>query len=263
MDTLSSNERDNYTVLSQFYDLEFEPFDADLHMYQQFAKRARGPILELGCGTGRVLPSLLEAGYPVSGVDTSEHMLEAARQRVGDEVELVNRDMRNLNRSPELNNAPFRFALSAINTFLHLPDVQSQLYALESIREVVQPGGILLLDVFLPDPAYLLSLDGRVQHDFQSLLPSGDRLDKWSSRTHDIAAQIIETTVFFDITTPDGELTRLIDSYTTRYIHVYELEHLLHRTGWELVSLYGGYDLEPFDSDAERIIALAARSDGD
>lgn len=246
-----------YAILSQFYDLEYSVFDADLEMYRQFAERARGPILELGCGTGRVLEALVEIDQPITGIDYSESMLDIARERLPDRVDIVAQDMRFLDGDTPLPNAPFSFVLSAINTFLHLSDVQSQLATLRGVKSVTAPGGTMLLDVFVPDPAYLVSMNGSVNLEFHHQFPDGKRLDKWVARTHDLAGQLIETTVYFDITSEDGSVQRLVDHYNTRYIHLYELEHLLNRAGWDLVSLYGGYELEAFDSDAERIIALA------
>lgn len=262
MNMTATTSQSDYAILSQFYDLEYSVFDADLEMYRQFAERARGPILELGCGTGRVLEALTEIDQPITGIDHSESMLEIARQRLSDKVDIVARDMRFIDDETPLPNAPFSFVLSAINTFLHLSDVQSQLATLRGVRSVTAPGGILLLDIFVPDPAYLASMNGAVHLEFHHQFPEGERLDKWVARTHDLASQLIETTVYFDITSGDGSIRRLVDHYNTRYIHLYELEHLLNRAGWDLVSLYGGYDLEPFDSDAERIVALATPQQG-
>lgn len=247
----------DYAILSQFYDLEYSIFDADLEMYRQFAERARGPILELGCGTGRVLEALADLEHPITGIDTSPAMLEICRTRVDDRIVLVERDMREVAAEPSLPNGPFAFVLSAINTFLHLNDVQSQLATLRGLREVMLPGGIMLLDLMVPDPRYLGSLDGQLSLEFQHHYDDGSQLDKWVARTHDLASQLIVTTVYFDITSSNGTLTRHIDHYNTRYIHLYELEHLLARAGWDLVSLFGNYELEPFNSDSERIVALA------
>jgi SAM-dependent methyltransferase len=257
MDVMRTVSRNEYAVLSQFYDLEYSVFDADLEMYRQFAERARGPILELGCGTGRVLEALVELQHPIVGIDTSAAMLDIARSRLGDRVTLVERDMRASAEDPPLPDAPYSFVLSAINTFLHLTDVRSQIATLESVRQITAPGGIMLLDLFVPDPTYIATLDGRLTLEFQHEFESGDRLDKCVARTHDLAEQLILTTVYFDVTSRDGMVRRLVDHYATRYVHLYELEHLLSRTGWDLVSLFGGYDLEPFTSDSERILALA------
>ncbi|MEZ4572201.1 MAG: class I SAM-dependent methyltransferase [Thermomicrobiales bacterium] len=257
MNGIRDVEHNEYAVLSQFYDLEYSVFDADLDMYRQFAERARGPILELGCGTGRVLEAFDEISYPIVGIDNSKAMLDIASSRVTDDVTLVQRDMRDCSEEPALPHGPFNFVLSAINTFLHLPDVRSQIETLESVREVTVSGGIMLLDLFVPDPVYIGKLDGQLTLEYQHQFENGDRLDKWVARSHDLATQLIQTTVYFDVTRPDGSVRRLVDQYLTRYVHLYELEHLLSRTGWDLVSLFGNYDLEPFTSDSERILALA------
>lgn len=249
--------RDEYATFARFYDLEYDEIDADLDFYRMFAAQANGPILELGCGSGRVLAALEETGLPLTGIDTSNAMLEIARSRLSPDTHLIEADMRRISPSV-LPVAPVWMAFSAINTFLHLPAVEDQLTALMAIRSVLAEGGLLLLDLMLPDAAYIAGLDGRLAPEFSTLLPDGSRLDKWVSRTHDHATQTIDTLVYFDVCgADDGRVTRIVDRYLTRYIHRFELEHLLERTGFTLLSLYGSYDLEPFDSGAERMIALA------
>lgn len=262
MTDMTRNNRDTYDVLSRYYDLEFDAFDLDIDMYQQFATNAGGPVLELGCGSGRVLAALSEHELPLTGIDNSRSMLDIARTRLPRSIQIVECDMRQLDSNEHLPGRPFWFAFSAINTFLHLPDIESQMMTLDGLRKVVVSGGILMLDLFVPDPAYLLSLDGRLSHEFKTLLPDNTRIDKWAARTHDLASQTIDTTVFFDATSDTGQVTRFVDRYSTRYIHHFELEHLLARTGWDIVSIYGGYDLEPYDSESERLIVLATTSTG-
>jgi hypothetical protein len=120
----------------------------------------------------------------------------------------------------------------------------------------------LILDLFPPDPQFLTALDGRIIHEFSASLENGDRLDKWVARTHDFGTQTIEAQVWYDVTdAASAAVRRLSDQYLTRYIHRFELEHLLWRTGWRVVSLFGSYELDPFDSDSERMIVLATWGD--
>lgn len=251
---MNEYQQDMYAVLSRHYDLEFDGFDADLDMYLQFAESMDGPVLELGCGSGRVLRYLQQLDIPLTGVDTSPSMLAFASKRLDARVKLFQQDFRFLE---DLDDAPFALSFCSVNTFLHLPDVESQMLALNSVRKQTGSGGVLLLDILVPDPQYLNSLDGRLEREFDTSFDDGSRLDKWASRIHDLASQTIHTTVYYDVTWPDGSLQRSVGTYATRYIHHVELEHLLARTGWEIVSMFGGYDLEPFDSDSERIIVLA------
>jgi SAM-dependent methyltransferase len=70
-----------------WYDL----FDRDLPMLRRLASEAGGPILELACGTGRILFDLARAGHEVTGVDFSRHMLERGAEKLADEPEEVRR----------------------------------------------------------------------------------------------------------------------------------------------------------------------------
>jgi SAM-dependent methyltransferase len=249
---------DLYERFAAYYDLEYAAHTADLEFYEQFALQAGGPVLELGCGSGRVLRALVDTGLELTGIDTSPAMLAIAHQEIGKHARLVQCGMEEVEDCAELPANHFWMAFSAINTFLHLPDVESQLRTLNGLRRVVVQGGLLLLDVMVPEPHYLAGLDGRVVHELSVALPDGHRLDKWAVRTHDLATQTIDTTVFFDTTdAKSGVVSRVSDRYLTRYIHQFELEHLLERAGWRLISLYGSYDLSPYTSDSERMIALA------
>jgi SAM-dependent methyltransferase len=254
MGRMKEHEPDPYAVLSRFYDLEFDGFEADVDMYRQFARNMSGPVLELGCGSGRILQHLQSIDLPLVGVDTSNTMLEAARRRLGDNVDLIRLDMRALD---ELGSNRFSMVFCAINTFLHLPDTDSQLAALASIEQATQHDGVLLIDVFVPQPEFLIAQDRRLEIEFSTWLEDGSRLDKISSRSHDLASQTLYTTVYYDLTGDDGSVSRSVGTYATRYIHQFEMEHLLARTGWDIVSLYGGYDLHPFDSESERMIFVA------
>lgn len=249
---------DRYARFAAYYDLEYAAHTADLDFYREFAYQAGGPVLELGCGSGRVLAALEETGLELTGIDSSPSMLGIARRSLGDKAALIQCGMEDVASCGELHQDHYWMAFSAINTFLHLPDSAAQLAALNGLRKVVVQGGLLLLDLMTPEPHYLASLDARVVHELVATLPDGHRLDKWAVRSHDLATQTIDTTVFFDTTNAlTGVVTRVSDRYLTRYIHRFELEHVLERAGWRLISVYGSYDLSPYSSESERMIALA------
>ena len=67
---------------ARFYDADYRHYDDDLSAIAQLAEDAEGAILELGCGTGRVLLSLALLGHSVTGVDVSPGLLEVARTKL-------------------------------------------------------------------------------------------------------------------------------------------------------------------------------------
>jgi SAM-dependent methyltransferase len=253
---------DHYDVYARFYDLEFGDLTSDLLMVQQFAARCGSPILELACGTGRVLLPLAREGYQVTGIDVSPAMLEVARHKVeeedlADRVTLVEQDMRDL-------DLPGRFevAFVAVNSFMHLLNTGDQLAALARIRDHLNPGGLLLLDLFHPDLSRLLDFRGQVALDRVSVEPAtGHRLMRFSTQTVDLAQQTIHVTYMLDQVDSEGRIQRTLFPFSIRYLFRYELELLLRHAGFEIEAIYGSYDLDDFCSESEKMIAVARRPD--
>jgi ubiquinone/menaquinone biosynthesis C-methylase UbiE len=67
---------------AEIYDLAFSYMNAGIPFYVEEAIRAGGPVLELGCGTGRVTAAIAEAGVDIVGVEASAELLDAAIEKV-------------------------------------------------------------------------------------------------------------------------------------------------------------------------------------
>jgi SAM-dependent methyltransferase len=253
---------DRYDIYARFYDLDFGEADADLFMYQQFASRCGSPILELGCGTGRVLLPLARQGYQITGVDLSLPMLRVARSKVAaedlsEQVTLSQQDMREL----ELGDR-FNLAFAAINSFMHLLNTEDQLAALARIRHHLNPGGLLLLDLFNPDLNRLLEARGQVGLAKVMTDPdTGHRLMRFHSDKVDLGEQTIHVTFVMDELDSEGNLQRTLFPFSIRYLFRFELELLLRHAGFEIEAIYGSYDLDEFSGDSPKMIAVARRQD--
>ena len=149
-----------YDAWATVYDAVYAYVRDDLPYYVREARRAGGPVLELGCGTGRVAIALARAGIDVVGVDFSPRMLEAAGRNVDSvgalpgSVTLVEGDMRCL--EPERVAGPFRLVLIPFRGFLSLLTVPDQVSTLENVKRHLAPGGELVIDLFVPDPEMLV-----------------------------------------------------------------------------------------------------------
>ena len=231
-------------------------------MIEQYAARCGSPILELGCGSGRLLLPLARQGYDVTGVDVSRAMLDLARQKLAAEVPalrgrvtLVQQDMRWLALGRRFN-----LAFVAINSFMHLLTPGDQLAALGAIRNHLEPGGLLLLDLFNPDLGRLLNMHGQVFMEKVLDHPeTGRQVIKFRSERADLGQQIITVTFMVDELDAEGRPCRTLFPFRIRYLFRSELEHLLWRAGYALEAVYGSYELDEWNGESDKMITVARR----
>ncbi len=246
-----------YDPFAHYYDADFRDHNEDLSFYLALAQRTGGPLLELMCGTGRVLLPLAEAGYPITGVDSSPAMLTLTRQRLTeaaltDRATLLEGDV----RTCALPTDSFALAFVAINSFMHLETVRDQLACLHNARRALTKRGLLVLDLFNPDPNEMLCEDNRLVLDREYWL-DGRFVQKYVAIDSDIAAQLSRVTYLYDELNDQGQLTRRMMRFTMRWLYRFELEHLLVRAGFVLRNIYGSYDLDDYLSGSPRLIAVA------
>ncbi|ACL24799.1 class I SAM-dependent methyltransferase [Chloroflexus aggregans] len=247
-----------YDPFARYYDADFRHFHDDIPFYREWARRTGDPILELMCGTGRVLLPLAAAGYRLTGVDLSPAMLAIARERLAaegltDQVTLIEADVRQM----VLPENHFTLAFVAVNSFMHLTTIEDQLATLAAVRRTLTRKGILIIDLFNPDPLTITREDGRLQLE-RSYELDGCRVQKFVVIESDPAEQISHVTFIYDETAGDGVVTRRTMQFTMRWLYRFELEHLLARAGFTLRAVYGSYDLEPYTTASPRLIAVAA-----
>jgi SAM-dependent methyltransferase len=132
----------------ELYDILCQGLDYGIDFYVALAREARGPVLEIACGTVRVLVPMLQAGADVDGLDLFAPMLDTARRKaaaLGFSPSLHQGDMANF-------QMPRRYTLAMItfNAFCHMLTTEDQLRCLRCIREHLLPGGLLAFDGAFP-----------------------------------------------------------------------------------------------------------------
>ena len=243
----------------------------DIPFWESMAAEAgSGPLLELGCGTGRVLLPLARAGHEITGVDLATHMIAQCRMKlqaespeVRDRVRLVEADM-------TLCDLGRRFAqvYCAFGTFHHLRTVEQQLACLERCRSHLLPEGRLVLDLINPDPAPGdASTDAPADGDMSVGIVDWTydrRIRSWATVIDSHRSlQVNDCEVTYEITEADSSVRRVTETFPMRFVFRYELEHLLARSGFRLVALYGDYDRSAFADDSLGMIAIAEPSGGE
>ena len=140
----AASQQDLYEVFAEFYDFVVPYRERlDVSFFVELARECKGPVLELGCGTGRILIPVAREGIDITGLDASNAMLERCRRKLADEplevqshVTVRLGDMRRFEFGKEfaLITAPFR-------SFQHLLKVEDQLACLSCVRHHLAEGG--------------------------------------------------------------------------------------------------------------------------
>lgn len=258
---LGEPRRDPYATIAELYDLEHVEFDDDVEMYRQFAYATGAPILELACGSGRILAPIAADGHRVTGLDRSGPMLDRARLALSNlapipEYHLVEADMTAAATTP---GGPFGLVIVGLNSLLHAETSEEQRQILTAARLACDPRGQLIIDVLNPTPEHLQALSGTAL-DGQWELPDGSRVMKFSDRRLSSADQTITTSIWYDIVGSDGSVHRETTGFTLRYLHRSELLLMLELAGWVDFEIYGSYELDPVSDTSERLILTAQRT---
>jgi SAM-dependent methyltransferase len=256
----------DFPFVAEFYDhypLYRDRGDTDF--YKWAADKYGSPVLELGCGTGRVMLPVARAGHEIVGLDMSENMLDICAEKLNNEphevqskIELKRGDMRafDLGREFPLITTPFR-------CFQHLMTVEDQISCLKCVQHHLKQDGHLILELFNPSMKYLVD-DQRMEEmgdDPPFTMPDGRTvLRRWRNSARDFFSQTLDAEIIYYVTHPNGREERLVHSFQIRYLFRYEAEHLLERTGFEVEHLYADFDNSPFGSiDPGELIFIARR----
>jgi SAM-dependent methyltransferase len=248
-------------LIAKYYDLLYGSLDEDWSMWQTLTEQVDGPILEVGCGTGRLLLLLAEAGHILTGLDLSKVALDAAEAKIKAagltrRVSLRLADMRNF----DLSQQNFALVLIPLNTFMHCHTIDDQLATLKAVYRHLRPGGQLVIDLFYPDPLLLAEADGRLYFESETVDELTGHTVQWYWR-HDIdlAQQMRHLTYILDEIDEEGLVRRVQISFSLRFVYRYEMELLLRASGFILETIYGSYELEPFHSHSPKMIFVARK----
>lgn len=264
----SSGGYEEYAFIADLYDYVVPYANRpDVAFFVEAARQSVGPVLEVGCGTGRVLIPTARAGIQIVGLDMSLPMLDVCRGRLLQEpqevqarVQLVEADMRDF----ELGQL-FRLVTIPFRPFQHLTTVADQLSCLGSIRRHLVEGGWFILDIFNPSLEYLTSDDVGVEGGEEPGFTTPD--GRQVVRRHKVVSrdrfnQVNDLELIYYVTHPDGEEERLVHSFQMRYLFRYEAEHLLVRSGFEIKHVYADFDKSAYGTKYPGELIFVAKKAG-
>jgi SAM-dependent methyltransferase len=255
------------------YDFEYRRRRADINFYRRLAGNRMqfapaGPVLDLACGTGRLLLPLLHDGHTVVGLDRSAAMLAAASRRVlrlsaarRQRCLLVRADLRSFVCRPR-----FVLAVAAFHSVQHLYTTTDLQRFLRATRACLVSGGWLAFDVLPPDPAWIgrdpLRRWGRTVFHHPV---SGQRLVYTNYHRFDPRRRVLHMRLCYQPLDEHGRLAgpERVMRLCHRQLEPSLVKGLLARTGFRLLASFGGFDGRPVDQEPgladEHIYVAAAR----
>jgi SAM-dependent methyltransferase len=259
-------------ALARLYDLDLSEDPGDLDLYLALAARADGPIVELAVGTGRVAVPLAAAGHRVVGVDLDRAMLDRARERAGRvgeavanrltlvEADLAEVRLADLPAAGSGTGSGFSLAILALNSVLLLAERGRQRRALQAMADLLAPGGIAVVDAWLPGAEDLVRFDGRLSLEWLRTDPeTGREVAKLASARYDAANRIVTLTTVFDEAEPGGAPVRWTRSDAMRLLGGDELRGHAEDAGLEIETIGGDHELMPFGPGSEQVVLIARR----
>jgi SAM-dependent methyltransferase len=247
---------------AEIYDYQSQGRGDDVPFWLSLVQEAEGEVLELACGTGRVLLPLARAGVRITGLDISDPMLAVARRKLDQEpaevaarATLVRGDMTrfDLGRQFELIIVPY-------SAFQALLTRANQRACLERCRGHLAPGGRLAVDVFNPRLSRLTSPAPVLEGPREFPGPQGQTV-LWSGQTeYDLANQTLYSRWHYERTAPDGSSTESEHVLALHYFFRFEMEWMLEACGFEVEALYGDFDRSEFAAESPEMVFVARKA---
>lgn len=257
-----------YAITARYYDRLYATKGLDdLPFYLELAAQTGGPVLELGAGTGRVTLPLARAGHAVTALDLNPVMLDLLRSKLAGEpaeaaqrVALVQGDMAGF----ELGQR-FNLILTPFRSFQHLTAAAQQLACLQAVTRHLAPGGLFVLDSFFPSFEYMVDksrLHGAFMPDLEHTdEATGERLRRSHNYQADYVRQVNTVIFRYETFNSGGTLLRTEeDVIHLRWMTRWEAEHLLARSGLEVLAAYGGYDKRSLESQPAEMVFVCRRA---
>ncbi len=233
--------------------------EGDVAFYLAMARRLRGPVLELACGTGRVALPLARAGFDVTGLDRAPAMLAIARAKLRATpipgLRLVRGSMTRFTLSRR-----FALVVIAFRAFQHLLSVRDQRACLKHVRRHLRPNGRLVIHLFDPRLEYCLPqlrAAPTMRTTVHDSTTGQDVSVAITDRHNDPVTQTFSERWHWTITRGGRVVRRFEDVLRLRWTYRQEMRHLFELTGFRVLAEYSDFKGSPPRYGAEQVWVVA------
>ena len=249
-----------YDDWADIYDAVYADLTHDIDFYVEQARESGGPVLELGCGTGRVSLAIAQAGTAVTGIDISPRMVavaqaKATRRGLSERCVFQSGDMATLQLAER-----FPLVIMPFRSFQSMLSPEEQRQALARVRERLTPGGVFAMDTFNPDVNSLTGDEAsRIAYHVSDVeRAGGGTIVVWGQNGWDPITQVNDVRLIIEEVSDEGVVERrLMRDFEQRYTFRYEMGHLLELCGFDLEAVYGDFDGGPVTQGTDDLVWVA------
>jgi SAM-dependent methyltransferase len=254
---------DSYDISAEYFDDEYASKKdlVDAPFYIALAKENGGPVLEIACGTGRILLPTARQGITIHGVDNSVPMLKILRQHILLETSDIQKriavfegDMRTFRGAQKYNlvTIPFR-------PMQHMYTLDDQIAALKTAAFHLDRNGILAFDVFYPNWEAMVSDIGKETLELEWPLRGspGQIVRRFRIKNSvDMINQNFTATFFFRTFDGDKLIHEETEPLKMSFYTYPQCLALFKLAGLKIVEQYGDFNKAPLDNAANEMIFL-------
>jgi SAM-dependent methyltransferase len=238
----------------QVYDLENNDFEPGGSFILELARKVGNPVLELGCGTGRLTIPLAQAGVEITGIDIVPGMLEHGKQKAGTlPIKWIQADARDYHLG-----RTFRLIFEAGSVFQHMLTRPDQEAFLARVREHLDDEGLFVFGSIFPS---LDQLEDVLEEKewYTTRDPNGREIHVSGIECYDALRQVKVETAYRRWTDADGKEVTKVVPLSLRYNFPQELDALLHYNGFTVVERYGDNEKGPLTSESRSLICVCQK----
>jgi SAM-dependent methyltransferase len=242
-----------YDEMAEYYDWIYSD-ELDLKFYLNEARNARGPVLEVACGTGRILLKLIQSGIDATGIDLSDGMLAKLQENaktLGIRANAIQADMTDFQISRKFN-----LIIMPYRSFLHLKDSETRKKTLQNLREHLAEGGRLILHTYNPSGEEMGMQGGYHNYDYEEMTaPDGTkyRLDWFLN--FEPRGRIGHYKIVLKLY--DGRVKEFLMDLS--FVTNRELESLLKTAGFRNIKSYCGFSYGTYTNECKEVLSIAER----
>ncbi len=252
-----------YTTVARFYDAENADKSDDIDFYTELAAEHDTPILDVGCGSGRVVLPLARAGYTVHGIDNNDAMLRRAHQRVNAQTDAY-KTLHLHHANVLTDNLPderFGLILLTYNMLMHFYQQDDQITLLRRLRTIATDEALLVIDLPNAGETFAVPDTNAISLERTFVEPeSGHMVMQQAISELDRTTQLMRVVWLYDEIDGDGRVHRTVAPTMFRYFFPYEVRLLLRVADWQLDRTYGDVDGSPFEDGSPRMVVLATHT---